>query len=68
MRRTSLNMVYELAHQDARIIFIGSDLGPGTMEDFKAEYPDRYFMEGVAEMNLIGMAAGMARHGTATCL
>ncbi|OUU12696.1 MAG: transketolase [Gammaproteobacteria bacterium TMED34] len=63
MRRTSLHMVHELAHQDARIIFIGSDLGPGTMEDFKAEHPDRYFMEGVAEMNLIGMAAGMALEG-----
>jgi transketolase len=63
MRRTSLNMVVELARDDDRVVFIGSDLGAGTMDDFKAEFPDRYFMEGVAEMNLIGMAAGMALEG-----
>ena len=35
MRGTSLNCVYELAQKDERVIFIGSDLGPGILEDFK---------------------------------
>lgn len=56
-------MVYELAKQDERIVFIGSDLGAGVLEDFKREMPDRFFMEGVGEANLIGMAAGMALSG-----
>ena len=28
-------MVYELAQQDERVLFIGSDLGPGVLNDFK---------------------------------
>jgi len=56
-------MVYELAKQDERIVFIGSDLGAGVLEDFKREMPDRFFMEGIAEQNMVGMAAGMALSG-----
>jgi len=63
MRQTSLNMVFELAKADPRVVFIGSDLGPDTLADMKAELPERYFMEGIAEQNLIGMAAGMAFSG-----
>ena len=33
------------------------------MADFKTEFPDRFFMEGVAEQNLVGLAAGMAMEG-----
>jgi len=63
MRRTCLEMVYELAKQDPRIVFIGSDLGPGTLDKMKNEMPDRFFMEGVQEQHVIGMAAGMAMDG-----
>jgi len=60
MRKTCLDMVYELAKKDSRIFFIGSDLGIGTLQHFKAEMPNRFFMEGVSEANIIGMAAGLA--------
>ncbi len=63
MRKVCLDMVYELAKQDPRIFFIGSDLGAGTLKQFKREMPDRFFMEGVSEANLIGMAAGLALEG-----
>jgi len=63
MRKTSLDMVYELARQDKRIIFIGSDLGIGTLKQFKAEMPDRFLMEGVSEANIVGIAAGLALEG-----
>lgn len=63
MRRTCLDLVYELAKQDERVFFIGSDLGAGTLDQFKAEIPERFLMEGVAEANLIGVAAGMALDG-----
>jgi transketolase len=56
-------MVYELAKQDGRVIFIGSDLSPGLLSEMKRDMPDRYFMEGVTEANLIGMAAGLAMEG-----
>jgi transketolase len=63
MRKTCLDMVYELARKDPRIFFIGSDLGVGTLKQFKAEMPDRFFMEGVSEANCVGMAAGLALEG-----
>ena len=63
MRRTCVNMVYELAKQDPRVVFVGSDLGAGLLDDMKAAMPDRFYMEGVCEQNLIGMAAGLAMEG-----
>jgi len=63
MRKTCLQMVYELAKEDQRILFIGSDLGQGVLEEFKKEMPDRFFMEGVNEANVVGMATGLALEG-----
>ena len=63
MRERCLKTITQLAREDDRVVFIGSDLGVGTMAEFRAEFPDRFFMEGVAEQNLVGMAAGMAMEG-----
>ncbi|HXW23537.1 MAG TPA: transketolase C-terminal domain-containing protein [Xanthobacteraceae bacterium] len=63
MRKRSIDMVYELAKRDERVVFIGSDLSPGLLGEMKKAYPDRYYMEGIAEANIIGMAAGMAMEG-----
>ena len=63
MRLKALQMVYELAKKNPRIVFIGSDLGPGVLSEFKSEMPDRFFMEGIAEQHVIGMAAGLAKEG-----
>jgi transketolase len=56
-------MVYELAKKDPRVVFIGSDLSPGLLQGMKDTMPERYYMEGVTEANVIGMAAGMAMDG-----
>jgi transketolase len=63
MRKTSLDSVYQFAKTDPRIVFIGSDLGPGVLDGMKREIPDRFFMEGVSEQHIIGMAAGLALNG-----
>ena len=63
MRKRCIDMVYALAQRDERVVFIGSDLSPGLLNEMKRAYPERYFMEGVAEANVIGMAAGMAMEG-----
>lgn len=63
MRQMCLNMVYELAKEDPRIFFIGSDLGVGTLDQFKDEIPDRFLMEGVSEANIVGLATGLALEG-----
>ncbi len=63
MRKRSLDMVHALARRDERVVFIGSDLSPNLLGEMKKEFPSRYYMEGIAEANVIGMAAGMALDG-----
>ncbi|MBF0129119.1 MAG: transketolase [Alphaproteobacteria bacterium] len=63
MRKTALDTAFELARGNPRVVFIGSDLGAGTLKEFQRTLPDRFFMEGVAEANIIGMAAGLALEG-----
>jgi len=63
VRRTILRGVYELAQQDERVVFIGSDISKRDLAAFAAEYPDRYIMEGVTEQHVIGLAAGLAMSG-----
>lgn len=63
MRQQALKSVYTLAKEDDRVIFIGSDLGPGVLDEMKNEMPDRFFMEGVSEQHIVGMASGLAMEG-----
>ncbi|HUE76017.1 MAG TPA: transketolase C-terminal domain-containing protein [Chloroflexota bacterium] len=63
MRDAALDQVYELAKEDERIFFIGSDLGVNTLDKFKTEMPGRFLMEGISEQHVVGMAAGLALEG-----
>lgn len=63
MRKTALECVHELARLDDRVVFVGSDLGPGVLAAMRAEFPERWFMEGVSEQHIVGMAAGLAMEG-----
>ena len=63
MRKTCIDMVYELAKRDERVVFVGSDLSPGLLSEMREAMPERWFMEGVSEANLIGLAAGLAMDG-----
>ena len=63
MRIACIDMVHTLAKRDKRVVFIGSDLSPGLLAGMQQEFPDRYYMEGIAEAHVIGMAAGLALEG-----
>ena len=63
MRKTCLESVYKLAKRNKKVIFIGSDLGPGVMKEFKENIPERFIMEGVSEQSIVGIAAGLAIEG-----
>jgi len=63
MRSACINKIYDLAKRDQRVVFIGSDLSPGLLAEMKREMPDRYYMEGITEQNVVGMAAGFAMEG-----
>ena len=63
MRQEALKTVHNLAKNDPRVLFIGSDLGAGTLEAMRNELPQQFFMEGISEQYLIGFAAGLAQEG-----
>lgn len=54
----------DLADRDPRIVVLTADLaGANRTVEFKARHPDRFFDVGIAEKNMITMAAGMAACG-----
>lgn len=63
MRKTCFNLIYELAKKDDRIVYIGSDVGAGTLDKMKKELPKQFFMEGIQEQHLVGMTTGLALSG-----
>jgi transketolase len=63
MRKAALSAIHALARRDPRVVFIGSDLGAGTLAEMREEMPKRFFMEGITEAAIVGMAAGLALDG-----
>lgn len=54
----------ELAKEHSDIVVLDADLAAATKTDiFKKAYPDRFFDCGIAEGNMIGVAAGLAAAG-----
>lgn len=52
------------AERNSRIVGLTADLGKYTdMHVFAERFPERFFQIGMAEQNLMGVAAGMARTG-----
>ncbi|MET7418853.1 transketolase C-terminal domain-containing protein [Dactylosporangium sp. NPDC005555] len=52
----------DLAASDPRVICLDSDTG-GLEDTFAERFPDRYINVGIAEANLMTVAAGLARRG-----
>jgi transketolase len=53
----------ELARNDPRIFLITADLGFRVLDSFAEEFPNQYLNVGIAEQNMIGVAAGLANAG-----
>jgi len=54
----------ELGKENKDIVVLDADLAKATKtEDFKKEFPDRFFDMGIAEADMIGTAAGFATCG-----
>jgi transketolase len=63
MRTAFVEELTCLAREDPTVILLTGDLGYTVFEPFQAEFPDRYINCGVAEANMMGTAAGLAREG-----
>ena len=54
----------ELAARDSQVVALDADLSSATMsKKFSQTYPDRFFNMGIAECNMMGVAAGLATCG-----
>ena len=54
----------ELGHENPAVVVLDADLSPSTMTHyFQKEFPERFFEVGIAEANMMGIAAGLAANG-----
>lgn len=63
MRNAFAAEVTRLGAADPRVVLLSGDIGNKLFDGYKAACPDRFFNCGVAEANMIGVAAGLALSG-----
>ena len=64
MRQIYCDCLLELAEKDKNIVVIEADLMNCIKTDrFKAAFPERFFNVGIAEANMVGIAAGLSTCG-----
>jgi len=63
MRNAFADEILKLAIADPRIVVLSGDIGNRLFDKFKVSCPDRFYNCGVAEANMISMAAGLASTG-----
>jgi transketolase len=63
MRETFFTTIEEIAGVRDDIFILTGDLGFKLFDSFRTKYPDRFFDIGVAESNMVGIAAGLALSG-----
>lgn len=63
MRNAFIDELVSFATESDRVALIVGDLGYSVVEPFADRFPDRFINAGVAEQNMMGLAAGMASEG-----
>ena len=63
MRNAFIEELIAAAEHNPRIALVVGDLGFSVVEAFATRFPERFFNSGVAEQNMMGLAAGLASEG-----
>lgn len=63
MRNAFSDTLVALAKADPNVLLLTGDHGYALFDAFRAQCPDQYINAGIAEQNMVGMAAGLARAG-----
>ena len=63
MRNAFADEITRLGAADPRVVLLSGDIGNKLFDKFKEQAPGRFFNCGVAEANMMGVAAGMALSG-----
>ncbi len=62
-RDAFLDELYRIASQDRRVILLTDDLGAPSLDKFRRDLSDQYMCIGIAEQNMVSVAAGLALAG-----
>lgn len=63
MRAAFSEALVRLAKADSNVLLLTGDHGYALFDDFRKACPEQYINAGIAEQNMVGMAAGLARAG-----
>jgi len=63
MRDAFSTALVNLATADSNVLLLTGDHGYALFDGFRSVCPDQYINAGIAEQNMVGMAAGLARTG-----
>jgi transketolase len=63
MRNAFAEEITRLGADDPRVVLLSGDIGNKLFDRFREKAPDRFLNCGVAEANMMGVAAGMALSG-----
>ena len=63
MRYKFGTLITELARKDKDIVLIVGDIGYRVFDEFREEFPERFFNFGICEQTIISAASGLALEG-----
>lgn len=63
IRDAFFDVLYDIAQEDRHLIFLTADMGAMSLERFRRDLPKQYINVGVAEQNMVSVAAGLALAG-----
>ncbi|UTH72836.1 transketolase family protein [Chromobacterium sp. IIBBL 290-4] len=63
MRDALLEKIYQSMKTDSKIFFLSADFGSPVLDKIRLDFADRFINVGIAEQNLINIAAGLAIEG-----
>ncbi|MBS7808568.1 transketolase C-terminal domain-containing protein [Variovorax sp. PCZ-1] len=63
MRQAFSDTLIKLAAEDERVVLLTGDHGYALFDEFRRRLPNQYINAGIAEQNMVGMAAGLAKVG-----
>ena len=63
LRDVFFDELYELGAKDKNLLILTNDMDVFSLRKFKKNFPDQFYNTGVAEQNMINLAAGLASCG-----
>ena len=63
MRDILIDEIYKRMNANGRIFFLSADFGSPALDRLREDFPERFINVGIAEQNLISVAAGLGLEG-----